>query len=290
MPELSIILVNYNDRAHVLDCLAGLMDEAERIDLEILVVDNDSSDGSPELIEERFPAVRLIRSGENLGFSRANNRGSEESRGEYLLFLNTDTRTPPGAIEGLLEWMRAHPYCGGTGPRLYDEEGRFQVSFGGPRGFLREMAAKIFLNALLRRKIRRMEAPRDASWISAACLMVRRDAFLGVNGFDEEFFLYFEDIDLCMRIGQEGWRLTVVPESRIFHAGGASTSALSLKSRYFYRQSQLRYYHKHNSRTSRALLRIFLRLDFVRLALAGWLSRKADMDIRREFFGLLKED
>ena len=126
--------------------------------------------------------------------------------------------------------------------------------------------------------------------ISGSFMVVRRQVVEEVGLLDEEFFLYFEDIDLCMRIGQEGWRLTVVPESRIFHAGGASTSALSLKSRYFYRQSQLRYYHKHNSRTSRALLRIFLRLDFVRLALAGWLSRKADMDIRREFFGLLKED
>ena len=287
MAELSIILVNYNDRTHVGACLSGILVEKGGVDLEVIVVDNASSDGSPELIRERFSEVLFIASEENLGFSCANNKGFQQSSGEFILFLNTDTRIDPGTLESLLSWMRANPDCGGIGPLLFDERKEFQVSFGGSRGFFPEMRDKLFLNSLWKRRIRKMQNPSDTDWISAACLLVRRSAFKSVDGFDERFFLYFEDIDLCLRIRQAGWRLTVLPDVQVFHAGGASTSALSLRSRYFYRQSQLYYYEKHNSRISRLLLRVFLRVNFMFLFVIGWVARKDDMDTRRDFFKLL---
>ncbi|MFC2158617.1 glycosyltransferase family 2 protein [Acidobacteriota bacterium] len=290
MAELSIILVNYNDKTHVGECLSRIQEEKEGLDLEIFVVDNASSDGSPDLIAERFPEVFLIRSEENLGFSRANNMGFQQSSGEFILFLNTDTQIEPGTLESLLSWMRAHPNCGGAGPRLFDERKEFQVSFGGSRGFFSEMMDKLFFNSLWKRRIGRMQDTVDTDWISAACLLVRRSAFESVHGFDGRFFLYFEDIDLCLRIKQNGWLLTVLPDAQVFHAGGASTSALSLRSRYFYRQSQLYFYEKHNSRISRLLLRVFLRVNFILLFVIGWVARKDDMDIRKDFFKLLVKD
>jgi len=285
--QLSVILVNYNDLAHIEASLSSLQAADLPPATEIIVVDNDSSDGSRELVASRFPRVRLVTNRENVGFPRANNQGAQESHGEFLLFLNTDTIVPPGALVPLLDLMRADATIGAAGPRLFHGDGDFQVSFGRRVDFFAQFRQKLILNPYYRRVLKKGGPLREAGWLSAACLLCRRTAFDAVGGFDDNFFLYFEDIDLCFRIREAGWRLVLVPEARVFHAGGATTMPRRSASRFEYRRSQLYFYRKHNSRGSLRLLRFYLGLNVLALAARGILTGDEGADLRRKYRRLL---
>ena len=285
-PLLSILLVNYNDGAHLPECLSSIEKNVQAVDHEVIVVDNASTDGSPELIGRRFPRVRLVRNLRNEGFGRANNQAVRESRGAFVLFLNTDVVLRPGAVDLLLTEMAAHPLTGIVGPALVNPGGSFQASFGGRLGFFSEAFKKLFLNRLIRRSVRRGGGRREVGWVSGAFLLARKKALLEAGLFDENFFLYFEDIDLCRRTIEKGWKVIFLPTAVSFHIGGATTAGRPLRSRLEYRKSQLRFYRKHNSRVSLALLRIYLRLNFAALSLSG-AFRKEPGDLRREFLAIL---
>ncbi len=260
-PALSIVLVNFNDASHLPECLSSIETNAAGIDLEVIVVDNASADGSPALVAERFPRVKLIRNEKNEGFGRANNMGVRESRGEFVLFLNTDVVLHPGALELLMGEMRSCPDTGAAGPALLTPPGPFQASFGGRTNFFAELAKKGLLNRLRTRALRRDRRRREVRWVSGAFLLVRRAAFLAAGGFDEGFFLYFEDIDLCERILGKGWKVIFQPAAVSTHHGGATTSARPLLSRVEYRKSQLRLYRKQGSAISLFLLKAYLRFS-----------------------------
>jgi len=303
MADLSVILVNYNGRRFLEPCLESLINENRLIPLEIIFVDNASTDGSAEFVKRYFSDVTVIRNKKNAGFSRANNRGFAYSGADLILFLNTDTVVEPGALKKMVDWMNTHPDTGALGPVLYGSDDRYQVSFGGRRTFVSELLEKTLLNTVRRKKIARMARTRKSRrkktprvirskktvWLSGAALLVRRDAFVEAGGFDENYFLYFEDIDVCYRIGQEGWKVKVLPRVRIYHEGGASTAALSLRSRYYYRQSQLYFYRKYNSRLSSLLLRQYLRLNLVLLSLKGAWRGSRGKKIKEDFHRLLRE-
>jgi GT2 family glycosyltransferase len=285
-PALSVIIVTHNDRGHLEECLDSLIRADGAEGTEICVVDNDSTDGSPELVAEGYRNVHLIRMGENAGFAKANNAGFRECSGENILFLNPDTILPKNGLTGLLAALE-NPAVGAAGPLMYDRERRFQVSFGGRRTFWGEMVQKGLLNACQRRAIGRLRRPRDVTWISGACLLARRRVLEAVGGFDEDFFLYFEDIDLCYRIKGADWKLIVHPGVKIFHAGGASTGKQPLRSRYFYRQSQISFYRKHNGFLSRLLLKAYLALNFV-FAFPRGMEVSRRRESRRDFLRLLR--
>jgi len=266
-PLLSAIVVNFNDGANIGRCLSSILDGAKGVAAEIIVVDNASSDGSPEEIARRFPSVRLIRSPENLGFAKANNLAIRQSRGEFVLCLNTDAALLEGTLPALLDEFRLSPRTGIAGPALHDENGRFQVSFGGRVGFFDELLKKAILNRYWAKRLKNVRARRKAVWVSGACLLARREAIEAAGFFDEGFFLYFEDIDLCRRVGEAGWDVVFLPAVQACHKGGVTTSPRRRGSRLAYRASQLRYYRKHNSRFSQALLRFYLSLLFRAMAL-----------------------
>ena len=284
-PGLSVIIVSHNDRGHLEDCLDSLARADGADGRQIILVDNASTDGSPEFVADLYPDIKLIRLPENVGFSKANNAGLKESRGEIIIFLNPDTVLPRSGLTGLLEAFN-NPVVGAAGPLLYDGDNRFQVSFGGRRTFFRELVHKGIFNACRRRTISRMGRPKMVTWVSGACLGVRREVLDGVGGFDESFFLYFEDIDLCYRIRKAHWRILVHPEVRIFHAGGASTGRQPLRSRYYYRQSQIYFYRKHNGFFSRMLLKIYLAFLFTPFLLGGGKDPQTRA-LRKDFFRLL---
>ncbi len=271
-PELTIVLVNFNDKAHLEDCLSSLEKGTSRLAAEVILVDNYSRDGSPELVRTAFPWVRLIQNKENLGYARANNIGINASSGEFLLFLNTDTVVPPEALPALVAEIRARTQVGAAGPALVHENGRFQVSFGGSRNFFSEIGQKFFLNPYYKNVLGHSTKPRDVRWVSGACLLARRKAVEEAGFFDENFFLYFEDIDLCLRMREKGWKIVFFPSVRITHEGAATTSRLRLQTRLEYRRSQVYFYRKHNSRVSGTLLKIFLNLNF---GLAGILKARS---------------
>ena len=288
-PELSVVLVNYNDSNHLQDCLSSLLNNSRGIDLEVIVVDNNSSDGSPELVKKKFPQVTLIRNSQNLGFSRANNQGIKKSRGEFVLFLNTDTVVFPGALECLLAEIRRDDMVGAVGPLLLRGENRYQVSFGGRVSFVFQVFQKCFLNPFYKLKLKVWRRKKSVRWLSAACLLVRRNVLQKAGLFDEKFFIYFEDIDLCFRIKKCGFKLLFIPEARVFHYGGGTAFNIGIISRFEYRKSQLYFYSKHNSRLSLFFLRLYLWWNIFILFNFGSLRKHRDSDLRRRYFELLKK-
>jgi len=281
-PELSVIIVNYNDRAHLPACLSSLEKALSSLSVEVILVDNQSGDGSPALVRSSFPWARLIENDQNVGYPRANNIGFRQSHGEYVLFLNTDTVLPEGALPALLAEIKARPEIGAVGPALVHEDGRFQVSFGKARGLFSEIRQKLILNPYFRIALRHSRKPRAVGWLSGACLLVRRAAIEAAGLFDEAFFLYFEDIDLCRRISGQGFRLVFHPAVQVSHVGGAATSGRRWQSRLEYRRSQLRFYKKHNSLLSLRLLKLYLKLKIFALGPAT----KKDEERRRYRQGL----
>lgn len=264
-PELSVIIVNYNDRVRLPACLSSLEKALSSLSGEVILVDNRSEDGSPALVRSSFPWIRLIENDRNVGYPRANNIGFRQSRGEYVLFLNTDTIMPADTLALLLAGIKARPQIAAVGPALVHEDGSFQVSFGKRVSFFWELCQKLILNPYYRKSLRHSRKPRAAGWLSGACLLARRAAIEAAGLFDEAFFFYFEDIDLCRRISARGLELVFLPAVRISHVGGATTSARPWQSRLEYRRSQLRFYRKHNSRLSLRLLRLYLKLTILAL-------------------------
>ena len=286
MPEISLILVSFNDWIHLEKCLQSLKGCLPELDLEIVVVDNNSTDGSPDLIKKNFPKIKLICNKENLGFSKANNLGIRASAGEFVLFLNSDTIVNTQALTVLLEGMKRNPSIGAVGPALLSGQETYQVSFGKKVDFFSEFIQKGFFNFYYSKKIKSDRKVREVGWLSAACLLVRRKALDEAGGFDENYFLYFEDIDLCCQIRQEGWTLRFCPQAQIIHIGGTSTSAVKNSSRYHYRKSQIYFYRKHNSRLSQGLLKIYLWINITISFLSNQGQNEEDIG-RKEYLQLL---
>jgi GT2 family glycosyltransferase len=286
-PELSILLVNFNDRVHLGDCLTSVIESASGFDYEIVIVDNNSSDRSVEFIQKNFPRARLLSNNENFGFSKGNNQAIKQSRGAFILFLNTDTVIDPGALNLLLQKLKSNPELGAIGPALFPRKNVYQVSFGRRVNFLSQVFQKYFFNGYYRLILKISQREREVGWLSAACLLVRRQALEEAGFFDENFFLYFEDIDLCFRVKKRGWKLIYLPAARVFHAGGTTTTTKRLQSRYEYRRSQIYFYQKHNSKISLFLFRFYLRLNFWVLSLKGSFSKEENKGLRSQFYELL---
>jgi len=287
-PRVSVVLVNFNDRQHLEACLSSLRMGASPLAYDVTLVDNASADGSAEMAASRFPEVRLIRNTVNVGFGRANNQAAAESRAEFLLFLNTDTVMGAGAVAALVKEMQRDSRAGAAGPALIRAPGRYQVSFGRRVDFLAQLLQKTVINPYRKIQLRFARKTRKTGWLSAACLLCRREAFAAVGGFDERFFIYFEDIDLCFRMRKAGWRLLHVPSARVVHEGGATTRPRFSSSRLEYRRSQVLFYEKNNSRTSLALLRGYLRTGLALRGLGGVFRGPEGRKRREDYRALLR--
>jgi hypothetical protein len=253
-PDLSICIVNWNTRDDLERALRSLLLASLGLTQEVVVVDNGSWDGSADMVARRFPLVRLIRSTENLGFARGYNRAVAETTGRYLLLLNPDTITRPGAPKALLRFMEAHPRVAATGPRLLNRDGSLQFSC---RRFPRPAAA-LFRNTPLGKLFPRNRYTRDylmadtdhqaessVDWISGAAMCIRREAWEQVGGFDEGFFMYAEDMDWCWRARQAGWDIYYVPEAEVVHLIGRSSDQVPVPMVLQFHRSMARFYRKH---------------------------------------------
>ncbi|QSR85050.1 glycosyltransferase family 2 protein [Methylacidimicrobium sp. B4] len=243
--EVSAILVTYNSRPVLDGCLRSLQAQ-EGIGLEILVVDNASKDGTGDWLAERFPEIRLWRNRENVGFGRACNQGMREARGEVLLFVNPDLRFPePDAVAQLAGALRADPSLGAVGPTLYGEDGLRQPSTA--RGYPNERWTRGELGSL----------PGELAALLGACLALPAETAKAVGGFDEDFFLYGEDQDLCLRLRRKGLRLACLSEVRARHIGRHSEEGTS--PREYWRkklQGEYLFYRKHYAAHSLRRIRI----------------------------------
>lgn len=255
MSLLSIVIVSFNAGADLQACLLSLTKGPPSCAHEIIVVDNDSADGSAAAAE-RIPGVRVIRMGRNAGFAAANNAGIRESRGDLLLLLNSDTLVPPGALDRLSERLLATDGAAIAGPRLLDGAGRPELSFGRMISPLNELRQKNRTPAWIATETAREQF---VDWVSGACLLVRRAEAEAVGLLDERFFLYTEDVDFCHAIRMLGGKVLFTPAAEITHLRGRSRTTQPEASRQAYRASQIAFYEKHHPWYT-PLLRLYLRL------------------------------
>lgn len=230
--RLSILIVNWKVRDLLRACLRSVLEEIGDggQEIEIIVVDNDSRDGSVEMVHAEFPGVGLIPNDRNAGFGAANDQGYQISRGACVLLLNPDTIVTGGAVGHLLDFMDRHPRVGAVGCRLLNTDGSLQRWTGGAFPNLANVACHyLFLDRLLPAgwRPRPLFLDRDAQedldvgWVSGACMMLRREA-VGARIFDPRFFLYGEDLELCYRLRRSGWGVVYTPTASIVHHQGAS--------------------------------------------------------------------
>jgi GT2 family glycosyltransferase len=251
--DVSVIIVSFNARADLERCLRSLREAPPTRRHEIIVVDNASTDGSAAAARLE-PGVRVIDSGENVGFARATNIGIRASTGTTLLLLNNDTIVPAGAIDRLIDELDRHQDVGIAGPRLVDGEGRAELSFGrmvGPFNELRQKHATGVEEAT--------RQPRFPDWVSGACLLVRRGDAEAVGLLDERYFMYLEDVDFCAAVRARGRRVMFVPAVEVVHLRGRSARTDAAATGRAYRRSQIAFYAKHHPAWV-PLLRLYLRI------------------------------
>ncbi len=233
--QLSIIIISFNTRDITRACLQSIRSATLKLKHEILVVDNASSDGSPEMITQEFPEVTLIRNSENLMFARANNQAMRIAKGRHLFLLNSDTLVEPGNVERLYEFMDQNsPKIGCVGPRVLNRDGSLQTE-GEAFDSIRYVVCRFFflhklpLPFLIKRRILPPGFPdgmkgrtRKVGWVSGCAFMFSHALIKQLGALDEDFVFYCEDTEFCYRLQQHGFETWVVPEAKITHLGGAS--------------------------------------------------------------------
>jgi GT2 family glycosyltransferase len=241
---ISAIVVSFNTRDMTLDCLRALAASLDGIPSEILVVDNASDDDSVAAIRQHFPAVRLIAKETNAGFGAANNEAMRLAQGRFFLLLNSDAFPEKSAIATLLAYMQAHPKVGATGPRLLNADGSLQISchpFPTPLFAWRE-------NLWLTRGYRSWphDTLRNVDFVIGACMLVRRETWEQVGGFDESYFMYSEEADWQYRMREAGWDRVFLPDARVTHLGGASGAKEEARIHRHFFESLDHYERKHH--------------------------------------------
>jgi GT2 family glycosyltransferase len=277
VPRISAIVVSYNTRDDLLRCLEALQ-AATGAALETIVVDNGSTDGSVDAVRARFPDVRAIANAANLGFARANNLGLRAARGEFVLVVNSDCEVRPGAVAALCAILETRPEVAIAGPRTVGSDGGPQVSFGPSLTPVAEWrqgrlvrGVKAGDAAALRRAAALAAHEQEPEWVSASCFLARRSALEAVGGFDESFFLYEEDVDLCLRVRLAGGRILYTPAAEVVHHLGRSMARAPVRARLEYHRSHLHFYAKHNSLAERLVLRAWM----TGRAAWGWMTAGA---------------
>jgi GT2 family glycosyltransferase len=235
-PDASVIIVSFNTREVLRECLETLQKEAVGLNIETIVVDNQSRDQSAEMVETDFPWVLLRRSGSNLGFAGANNVAFREATGRYLVLLNSDAFLQAGSLRLAIQKMDEDPKCGLAGARLIGRDGAWQPSartFPSPLNdflTLSGLSARFPQSRFFGRFDRTWaspDQPAQADWVPGAFSIIRKEALSQAGLFDEDFFLYYEEVDLCCRIKQAGWSIWYWPDVVVVHLGGESSKTVS---------------------------------------------------------------
>ncbi len=263
---LSIVIVSFNAAADLVRCLESLHEAPPSTRHDVVVVDNASTDGGPEVVRRRWPSVQVVPLRTNTGFAAGTNAGIRATRGELLLLLNSDTIVPPGAIDALIARLAAHPDAAVAGPRLVNAAGRPELSFGpmiSPLGELRQKIegrlASGQTGPVERWIERKTNEEAFVDWVSGACLLVSRTDAESVGLLDERFFLYTEDVDFCAALRARGRRILFTPAAQITHLRGRSRATAPDRMNAAYRRSQIAFYEKHHPRWA-PILRAYLRL------------------------------
>jgi GT2 family glycosyltransferase len=254
---VSVVIVSWNAREYLLQCLASLDERTCRYPMELIVVDNASSDGSPEAVASWYPRVQLIRNSSNLGFAKANNLGIAASSGRYICLVNSDVKVLPDCITRLVNYCEEHPEAGMAGPRIIGRDGKLQRSCRGFPGVWNMLCRALALDSLVPRcrlftgySLRHwaQDSLRLVDILTGCFWLVRRRALEQAGLLDESFFMYGEDMDWCKRFRDKGWRVMFVPSAEALHYGGGSSSNAPVRFYIERHRADLHYWEKHHSR------------------------------------------
>ena len=256
--ELSIIIVNYKAGDFLVKCLKSIYDNIGKISFEVIIVDNNSDDGSIRMVEEGFPQTRLIKNKENFGFAKANNQAIRLSKARYILLLNPDTEILSGTIGKMVKFMDSHKDASALGCKLLNSDGTLQPSAYSfpnliwPLFHLMRIRVWFPTNKLIRRALSKYfthywehNKLREVDWVTGACIMLRKEAINSVGLLDENFFLYFEEIDWCRRAKEKGWKICFLPESEVVHHLEQSAKLERERTHLERYRSMLYYYKKY---------------------------------------------
>ena len=279
--DLSIAIISYNTRDLLLACLQSVRDRTPDVDYEVIVVDNASRDGSVEAVRGRFPQVTVIANTENDGFAKACNQAAAVSSGRYLLLLNSDTVMQRGTLRTMVTCLDQHLDIGAVSCLQRDEQGHVLQScfpFPSIRDHVRYAET---LPTVVRRTVGTMSQmdctqSQDVEWANGACLMVRKAVFDRLGGLDERFFMYFEDVDLCRRVQQLGYRVRHVAEGEVVHLLGRSSRTNRRGLNKQWELSRIRYVEKHFAQPRRFLMKSWIVLGVMRKLLVTACSHASD--------------
>ena len=281
--KLSVVIVNYNVKYFLEQCLHSVQKAAGGIETEIWVVDNNSVDGSVEMVREKFPSVKIIANTDNKGFSKANNQAIHLSTGDYVLLLNPDTVVEEDTFRKMLQFMDAHPDAGGLGVKMIDGTGKFLPE--SKRGLPTPTVAfyKIFgLSALFPKSktfgkyhlgYLDQNAINPVDVLAGAFMLIRKDVLQKIGLLDEDFFMYGEDIDLSYRITKAGYKNYYFPDARIIHYKGESTKKSSVNYVFVFYNAMIIFAKKHFSKSNASLFTFFIRFAIYLRAGAALLIR-----------------
>jgi GT2 family glycosyltransferase len=281
--DVSVVIVSWNTRDLLGDCLRALEENSDGLRMEVWVVDNRSSDGSAAMVRAEFPHVKVLANDSNLGFARAANQGVQQARGRYILLLNSDTRVLSGALRRMVTFLDGEPRAAVCGPQLLHEDGRLQNSVSNFPTVATELLNKSLLRWLFPRRFPRKEPggtdPREVESVIGAAMMVRGEAVDEVGPLDGGYFFFLEETDWCLRFSRAGWKVYQVPQARVVHLQGKSAEKVHIRTRIEYFRSRYTYFRKHHGLAGNAVIRIGLPLRvFMNVLANGAVS----------LFGLLK--
>jgi len=268
MTTNAVIIVSWNCREALKNCLACLEKHAPK-QIQILVVDNASSDATPSMIRTQFPHVMLLEQKQNLGFAKANNLACRNTDAEYLFILNPDTLIHTGVIERLSDFLDTNQDAALAAPKLIDSEGCYVKStfcFPNLLNYWTEHSVFYALREKIRKKKTKAPhgtAPKQVDWATGAAFMVRRSALEREPLFDERFFIYSEDADLCRRLKLKGWKNYYIPDVTVSHLHRISSKKAPVFSIFHLFQSMDLYYNKHKTRAQRFFLRLCITTDML---------------------------
>lgn len=275
--ELSVTICSWNTADDLRACLQSLRDAKDEASFETIVLDNDSEDGSADMVASEFPEVTLIRSKQNLGFTGGHNMALQARRGKHAFLLNSDATVHPGALATLLAFHAENPDCGMLGPKILNPDGSLQLScrrFPNPVAalFRNTFIGKLFPNNRFTREYLMTDwdhdEPREVDWVSGAAFFVAAELMEAIGTFDPEYFMYCEDVDWCFRAWKAGWKVKYVPGAVVTHAIGRSTDKAPNRMIGQFHRSMLRFYTKSVLPTMPRWVRPFAWL-FAALALSA---------------------
>ena len=258
-PDLSIVLVCWNNKEYMDPCLESLYNPGLKCSFDVVVVDNGSTDGSQEMLREKYPQVRIIQNESNLGLGKASNQGIEATKGRYILLLNNDTIVNGASFDAMVDFLENHPKAGGVGGRLMNPDGSPQSYYNNFSTLTEEFFVATRIGEWIRPgypAIMEADEVKSVDWLGSACLMLRREALDQVGLLDESYFIYGDEADLQYRLKKAGWEIYFLPEVYTIHYGGRSMNRWSRRKLVY--RGKIYFYQKHYGIAKTTALRLML--------------------------------